>query len=326
LYAKQSYTGGTGCSFPYSYVEPYPAFYNRLKQFAGNAGAFFSQLSSENPSLRNIVEFFPRFSGVMEKLAILAEKQLAGSMFSKDENEWLKTMLFNSGMSGTPPYDGWYQDLFFDPWDASKGDFTMVDVHTQPTDESGNLVGKVLHTGVGRVNLGIFVTGTTDNSGKQMAYVGPVMSYYELITENFKRMNDQEWTNMIQKNQCPLRPDWTHIYLAGAKGEIQTKGAELPSVYYTDVTGIPVSDPGIKVYPNPVRDKLTLSFRQDKNTSGKMNVYNSAGTLIRQITDLNFPVGFNSRTIDFTGLQEGLYLLQVTLKGQNPEVFKIIKK
>ncbi len=34
LYAKQSYTGGTGCSFPYSYVEPYPEFYARLKQFA----------------------------------------------------------------------------------------------------------------------------------------------------------------------------------------------------------------------------------------------------------------------------------------------------
>ena len=43
LYAKQSYTGGTGCSFPYSYIEPYPEFYGRLKQFAQNAGDFFNR-------------------------------------------------------------------------------------------------------------------------------------------------------------------------------------------------------------------------------------------------------------------------------------------
>jgi hypothetical protein len=44
LYAKQSYTGGTGCSYPYSYIEPYPEFYRRLKQYAKDAGTFFSQL------------------------------------------------------------------------------------------------------------------------------------------------------------------------------------------------------------------------------------------------------------------------------------------
>ena len=34
LYAKQSYTGGTVCSYPYSYVEPFPEFYQTLKDFS----------------------------------------------------------------------------------------------------------------------------------------------------------------------------------------------------------------------------------------------------------------------------------------------------
>ena len=42
LYGKQSYTGGTGCSYPYTYVEPYPGLYENLKIFAENASSFFS--------------------------------------------------------------------------------------------------------------------------------------------------------------------------------------------------------------------------------------------------------------------------------------------
>ncbi len=41
LYGKQSYTGGTGCSYPYTYVEPYPELYAQLALFAEKAGAFF---------------------------------------------------------------------------------------------------------------------------------------------------------------------------------------------------------------------------------------------------------------------------------------------
>jgi hypothetical protein len=66
-------------------------------------------------------------------------------------------MLFTGGGSGEPPYTSRYADLYFDTWDAAKGDFTVVDVHMQPPDEFGNVVGKVLHTGVGKVNLGVLI-------------------------------------------------------------------------------------------------------------------------------------------------------------------------
>jgi hypothetical protein len=326
LYAKQSYTGGTGCSFPYSYIEPYPAFYARLRQFAGNAGAFFSQLPSAKSEIKLIVEFFPRFENVMGKLENLSKKQLAGIPFTKEENEWLKSMLFEGGMSGLPPYDGWYQDLFFDPWDASKGDFTIVDVHTQPTDENGNVVGKVLHTGVGKVNLGVFIAPCPDNPAKMMAFTGPVMSYYETITDNFKRMTDQEWSNLVFNKTLPVRPDWTNIYLAGIKGEQKGKGTELPFKIYTTSTDKVVPEQEILVFPNPVRDQLTVSFFLEKSTGGNIELYNATGTKISQISQKNFTNGWNMQQIDCHNVPEGMYLLRLEFGDQKPVIKKIIRE
>jgi hypothetical protein len=91
---------------------------------------------------------------------------------------------------------------FFDAEDAAEGDFTIVDVHTQPTDEYGNVVGKILHTGVGKVNLGVFVARSPVDENRQMAFVGPVMSYYEKITDNFLRLTDQDWEEMVEQKYC----------------------------------------------------------------------------------------------------------------------------
>jgi hypothetical protein len=324
LYAKQSYTGGTGCSFPWSYVEPYPAFYGRLKQFATDAGAFFSKLPDSGPEMKSIVQFFPRFAEVMGKLEILAKKELNHQMFTKDETEWLKTMLFHKAGSGIPPYTGWYPDLFFDVWDSSKGDFTVVDVHTQPTDEAGNTVGKVLHTGIGNVNLGVFVAESPFDPSVLMAFTGPLLSYYENTTINFKRMTDQEWSSQVALNKLPLRPEWTRIYLAGAKGELLGKGTELPSQFYTGATRIPVTDPGIIVYPNPVDDILIISLEQEKVSSGSISLFNATGTLLKEIPK-EFTAGRNTIPISFRGLPDGVYLVRIALENRKPVTRKIIR-
>lgn len=326
LYAKQSYTGGTGCSFPYSYVEPYPDFYGRLKEFAVLAATFFSQLPSGNSALKEIVEFFPAFGNVMGKLKTLAEKELSGIQFSEEENEWLKTMLFNNGMSGQPPYDGWYQDLFFDPWDASKGDFTIVDVHTQPTDISGNVVGKVLHTAVGEVNMGVFITNCPFSSEKLMAFTGPVMSCYEMITDNFKRMTDQEWQTMVLNKDLPVRSDWTNIYLAGTKGELKEKGAELPSKDFISSIDIVTGEPNCLVYPNPVSDKLWISLSLEKPTVLHLAAYNASGIPVFQNQKTVFPGDQNNLNIPFQSVPPGIYILRLNLDGNKFLTRKIVKK
>jgi hypothetical protein len=326
LYAKQSYTGGTGCSFPYSYVEPYPEFYARLKQFAQNAGDFFSQLPTADQELNRIIQFFPRFEEVMVRLEILAEKQLNKTTFSTEENDWLKTMLFADGGSGIPPYSGWYTDLFYDKWDAAEGDFTVVDVHTQPTDEAGNVVGRVLHTGIGEVNLGVFVANSPFASNQLTAFVGPVMSYYEKITDNFYRMTDQDWEELVRDKNLPERPEWTNIYLAGEKGDALEKGAELPSKTYTGTTYIAISKAEVVAYPNPVTNHLTLSISTKEDVNGEIYVFNSLGTIIKQTGSKNFTSGLNTKQISFVGLPEGMYIVKVSMEGVGVSVIKVIKK
>jgi hypothetical protein len=326
LYAKQSYTGGTGCSFPHSYIEPYPEFYRRLKQFAHVAGNFFNQLPVSNYSLTQIKKFFPNFESVMEQLEILADKELEGVSFSVEENEWLKSMLFLDGGSGRPPYSGWYSGLFFDVWDAAKGDFTIVDVHTQLTDEFGNIVGKVLHTGVGKVNLGVFVANCISNGNEQMAFVGPVMSYYEKITDNFLRLTDQDWEQNIAQNLLPERPDWTNIYLANSEGKARTAGTELPSKLYTGTVNISNQKLIITAYPNPVNDILTVSLTAKKDSRGEILLFNSMGTLVKSTGTNYFMRGRNNTQIAFAGMPDGFYLLKVMLEKNEAAVLKIIKQ
>lgn len=323
LYAKQSYTGGTGCSFPFSYVEPYPAFYRKLKDFAQNAGEFFSGIPAGNYELRRIAQFFPHFKEVMEKLEILAEKQLHHISFTSNENEWLQTMLFQVSGSGEPPYSGWYSNLFYDVWNAAEGDFTIVDVHTQPTDEYGTVVGKVLHTGVGKINLGIFISNCPGNYTQEMAFVGPTMSYYETTTNQFKRITDQEWEQLVYQNELPDRPNWANIYLAGEKGERKVKAIELPSKLYTSAIQPEFLSGEIHLYPNPANNQLNISFTNSiQNVS--INVYNTNGILVKQLTKISPEK--NHIEMNVSDLNTGIFLVKISAKNGGTFVSKLIKR
>jgi hypothetical protein len=216
--------------------------------------------------------------------------------------------------------------LFFDKWDAAEGDFTVVDIHTQPTDESGNTVGKILHTGVGKINLGVFIVRSPVDEGMQMAFVGPVMSYYEKITDNFLRLTDQDWEEMVNQNNLPARPSWTNIYLAGPTGEAYGPGLELPSRLLTGTAEIQNADWKVIAYPNPVSDELTLLFSAKKPASGQLLLYNASGILIKQSSSGYFVSGENTIRISFADLPDGLYLAKLILDNNESSVLKIIKK
>jgi Protein of unknown function (DUF3160) len=66
----------------------------------------------------------------------------------------------------------------------------VADVHTQPTDESGTPVGRVLHAGTGWVRQAVI---TVPTCAGPRAYAGVVSSYHEVVTEQLERLDDQEW-------------------------------------------------------------------------------------------------------------------------------------
>jgi hypothetical protein len=214
LYSKQSYTMVLGCSYPAAYVEPVPAFYDRVSDLtrALAMGIEVAQGLQADPQhatqyagIRDqLVALFARFADTTGKLAVLARKELAARPFTKEETGFLKkTVDARGGGSGGPRYDGWYPNLILGRPAAWKP--TVADVHTDPNS------GDALEEAVGDA---MFMVVAVDNRGDRAAYVGPVYSYYQLTARADRRMTDEEWQATLSADRAPPRPAWTAAFAA----------------------------------------------------------------------------------------------------------------
>jgi hypothetical protein len=289
LYAKQSYSGGIVCSYPFSYVEPVPEFYEAVKQFCIRGKEFLKNY----PVYTDY--YFENCAAIMDTLSSIAKKELSDQQFSEAEKSFLRRMLYDSHICGDN-FDGWYTQLFyFQEEDISllKEDLVIADVHTAPTDEFGNMVGWVLHAGTGPINLGVFIAETPDN--QSVAFVGPVLSYYEHVTTNFNRLSDEEWKTMY--NVAPsMRPDWVNLYLADSTGNSRGEGLKLITNVEKDDNGnqIPKTILLAQNYPNPFNSTTIIRFSipaKLSNQNAKLNIYDINGQLVKQLLNENLPAG-----------------------------------
>ncbi|NTV79563.1 MAG: DUF3160 domain-containing protein, partial [Clostridiales bacterium] len=100
LYAKQSYTGGSVCSYPYSFVEPFPEFYSTLNEYSNEAYNYFTSLNFPDPAIKNkIIYYFGRCKGITDTLQTICEKELAGIPFNGAELAFLGGMIYETGQS-----------------------------------------------------------------------------------------------------------------------------------------------------------------------------------------------------------------------------------
>ncbi len=182
LYVKQTYTGGVVCEFPDALVEPNPELFARLGAYAAKGKAVATSLFPAGSTLADgVVQYFEQLATVSAILQEMAEYQAQGTPFTAAQmafiNETVKVQTFCGGASAS----GWYAKLFFNtnPTEFSP---TIADVHTQPTDEGGNPVGRVLHVGTGYARLMVLTANTCTGP---RAYAGLVSSYHEDITQDF---------------------------------------------------------------------------------------------------------------------------------------------
>ncbi len=321
LYGKQSYTGGTGCSYPYTYVEPYPELYAQLARFAENAESFFDQVFSnaQLEAKEGIVTYYQAYGEIMRQLESIAQKELEHQDLSEVEITFLKTMI-NGYMASGPSISGWYTDLFFDLEKGMWWDFTVADVHTQPTDANGALVGNVLHVGNGKINMGVFLAENTCNPGQYMAYAGPVSSFHQQVQPNFNRLTDQEWEAYFMEGSIPKRPDWVASYLLNSEGKSYPDGRELKGTLYTG-TGI---SPGgesqfldyMIVFPNPASDEAALRFVLNQGGDLKVEVYDASGRLIHNAVYSGLAPAEHHIILPVESWQSGLYLLRARIGTQ----------
>jgi len=219
LYAKQSYTAGYPCSYPCGYVEPFPELYQGLSELAKKAHDKFVDISFSDDDLKtDVLDYFNTLQTVTDTLTTIARKELDHEPLNSDEISFMQEMIFNRGYG---VLDGWYVRLIYGPsytpeWLTGPfSDYLVADYHTTPTDCAGNLMGWISHAGTGPVDLAI-ITATLPDANT-VAFVGPVMSYYEYTTTDFQRLTDEEWENTYLS--LATRPDWTNSYLADSSGE-----------------------------------------------------------------------------------------------------------
>lgn len=300
LYAKQSYTGGTVCSYPYTFVEPFPELYSNLKDLCDEASTYFNSLNFPDPVRKTmIIDYFNRFYGIADTLQSISEKELSGIQFSSVEVSFLQNMLYDTGQSGIA-FDGWYPNLFYD--DLSSGlngydglmesDHIAADIHTTTTDCSGGIIGAISHVGTGPINLSVIIT--ENHLGESTAFVGPVMSYFEYTTTNFLRLTDDEWADTYL--QAALRPDWVNIYLADSLGNSRGDGRTLVTSVEVDNNNliIPQSEILINNYPNPFNPSTIITFtipHDLTNSRTVLSIYDIQGSLIRALVNEDLPAG-----------------------------------
>jgi len=226
LYAKQSYTTATPCSYPSVYVEPVPELYQRMSELAKTAYDKFVDISFSDSDLKtDILDYFDLFGNITDTLAIIARKELSQELLSLDEIAFMEEIFYDywsgggSGRGDHVGMAGWYLKLLYGPsftpggLDGPFSDYLVVDYHTTPTDCGGGLMGWISHGGTGPVDMAI-VTAILPDAGTA-AFAGPVMSYYEYRTTDFQRLTDEEWENTYLLQAT--RPEWTDLYLAISK-------------------------------------------------------------------------------------------------------------
>ena len=331
LYAKQSYTGGTICSYPYSYVEPFPAFYQTLKDFSVSASNKILSINFPSPGFQtSIIEYFSFLANVMDTLKTISEKELNQELLNSQEIHFLQSMIYEdyNGGSGTTPYQGWYPKLFYNDFHSAgvlipmnaglmDSDHLVADMHTTPYDCNGGIVGWVKHVGTGPINLGVFVAPWNDEV--ETAFIGPVMSYYEYTTSNFLRLTDQEWNN--QYLQSALRPEWVNIYLADSTGNSRGNGPSLITSVENDPKKIiiPQSELLIANYPNPFNSTTLIVFTIPYDFTNELvdlKSYDVQGRLVKTLVNENLPAGnyivkWEGNTDNLQTVASGIYFYNI---------------
>lgn len=328
LYAKQSYTAGSICSYPFAYLEPFPVFYNGLKHLASIAANKFQNLNFSDPNFKlNVIHYFADMKNILDTLSIIAQKELDNIPLTFDEQNFLKTMIYTQTPgSGTSPYGGWFARLFYDDPEGIDGllkkDYIVADIHTIPTDCTGGFLGWVKHVGTGPINLGVFVTEYPAN--QKVAYIGPFLSYFDYTTTNFLRLNDQEWE--LTYLQSALRPDWVNLYLADSTGNSKGSGPSLITAIGDDVPGSSLPNEFVVAgnYPNPFNPETIIWFKIPyalTNSFTELVIYDINGELIGTLVDDILPSGnylvkWNGQNKNGADVSSGIYFYHLKVANK----------
>ncbi len=220
LYVKQSYsTGQIACEFPSVYVEPQPALYQALYDFAQNGSTLVDSLDGyDNKRKEPLQDYFENVAESAQLLAEISEKELAQTPLTTEEQQFLASLVvkqsYNPGCGGVSfeeMWDGWYTHLIYG---KDESPAIIADMHTNPTNDSTSALypPRVLHVGTGPATVMLMIVDAGEGPA---LHVGPAFAYYEFAEEGFPpvRLNDQQWREALkQESDYPTAPSWVNSF------------------------------------------------------------------------------------------------------------------
>lgn len=219
LYAKQGFAaegGGSPEVFrPRHWVEPDPVAFSRI---ASVAAMTRDGLGSRGLLPAELDELIGEYLTLVDRLARIAEDELAGRPISEEDNTWLELI-------GAELEALWLGSADIDedtglPGPEDQDDAIVADIFRNTFD--------VLELGTGRVDT-IYVLVPNDEGRFQIAK-GGVYSYYEFWRAAEEgRLTDEEWRQMLDDGAAPDRPAWLAAVFPGTTGGASDVALPAPS-------------------------------------------------------------------------------------------------
>ena len=211
LVESQMYNVG-GCEIPDGYVEPAPAVYDRLAEWARRGERVFGKLDPKDKT--GGTAYFKRVARLLGVLTTIARDELANRTLSADEKRFLSMVVemreasaWNyNGPYPVPTYDGWYLDLFPSDDDAFHNASFIADYGTHVVNDAR----WVDYLGAKGPHLGLFVV---DVNGAPRVMAGPVAQAYAATGPVAHRFTDE-----TQDQATAIMP-WSANYTVGAPTE-----------------------------------------------------------------------------------------------------------
>ncbi len=252
LYLESGY-GMAGCSTPAVYVEPYPAFYEKLGQLSvffataleplkmyfpdyGTMGLSYDEILTE----RDMGWTLSYFYDVTNQLANISQHELVGDSLSEEEISFLQCIFDQWGGSGDLVWRGWIPNLL---WSIDKGMIEIDPEENYNPDSHASVISNVfvdpnsepngiVQVGTGAMEHVIAIVPDWVNNSKKMMVVGPVFSYYEFRSNVHQQLNDQEWRTILETPQDFSNFDASQI-TRGPWASTYMPDTSLPTTFYS---------------------------------------------------------------------------------------------
>jgi len=177
LTAAMTYDEG-GCEIPDTFVEPAPAVYDALIEYAARGAAAMKRLEGpdRDATLTGTTDaYFARLTQTLTLLRAVGTRELANRPLPREVLRFLSMVVEATaghlGYTPHPPtFTGWYFDLFRARSEAFETASFVADYYTS------SRLSEAAYAGVKGVRLGIFIV---DTAGVPRVVVGPVADAFE---------------------------------------------------------------------------------------------------------------------------------------------------